>query len=630
MVALLCGAPLGTARAQSSSAHQGPQGSNYLAAHQIQTGDNAAIGIIEHPITTNVQQIYTGLIGAAHHLGTRLKGDWNFINQVPPAPPPPPLTPPNSPAPPSPITSGTSEHATLVANLAAGGTSGGYVGVAPGARVFSASIDPTAKPVKGYDTSRSAIDWIWTWAPNLDPGAPVPPKVFNLSYGYPNRDDDIRAAAQALEQFPLFLDWMCKFRGVLFVVASGNQDSNVVRIPGGHLNGITVGATDSSMQRRLAGGYIPTSPHILAPGQGVGDGEHTNTGSSFAAPQVAGAAALLHSHGLGVLGPGFPYAAKAIILNAARKRHIAGSNSANSTSLDLSVTFNGDSDYLDGAVLRNGASGSSPTTDAWTPEAWEKPAGAPLIVTHPLDDEQGVGLLDVGRALIQMNGQGTSGFAPPGTIDSLGWSVAEVSSAAPKQTYTFNVSVLPGVFLTATLCWNRRVTEQDAAYVPPAGSNWPPPSAPFQVDRKDIYTVSDTLNPPPPMPPPHLKNLDLKIYRVGGPAPVLVASSQSTEENVEHLHIPLTTAGQYAIEVSMVDPDVEGAHFALAWWLDAGELAGGAAPPPGDLDADGRVTPSDLAMLLRHLAGGSPAGDVNRDGVADARDVAALRAIAGH
>ena len=224
--------------------------------------------------------------------------------------------------PPTAIAAGSSVHATLVADIAAGDAFGLFSGVAPGARVVGGHIDRTTGFTAGYDSSRAAIYWLITndFGLGLSDGL----AILNLSFGYPGND-------AGANQFALFLDGlaMAENRIVsdeyqpLFVVAAGN-DAVLIRKPGDLFNGITVGATDATFQRRLnVSGHVlspdtRSKPDLLAPGSGVSDGARTSTGTSFAAPQVSGTAALLRQYG--VDRDYFAQTAKAIVLNSARKR----------------------------------------------------------------------------------------------------------------------------------------------------------------------------------------------------------------------------------------------------------------------------------------------------------------------
>jgi hypothetical protein len=119
-------------------------------------------------------------------LGDRLKGQWDFNGLLAPAWPPPPNPPPadGSCAPPPPIDPGTSDHATLVADVLAGSNTLSYMGVAPGALMAVGHIANSGATdfAGGYDSSRAAIGWLRQY-PGLI-GLSTPPLIYTLSFGY--------------------------------------------------------------------------------------------------------------------------------------------------------------------------------------------------------------------------------------------------------------------------------------------------------------------------------------------------------------------------------------------------------------------------------------------------------------
>lgn len=87
--------------------------------------------------------------------------------------------------------------------------------------------------------------------------------------------------------------------GVNLVAASGNQYSSSIKYPASHPMVIAVGATDNANNRADFSNY-GTGLDIVAPGKDVYstdlyNGYNTDSGTSFAAPQVSGAIALMLS-----------------------------------------------------------------------------------------------------------------------------------------------------------------------------------------------------------------------------------------------------------------------------------------------------------------------------------------------
>ncbi|GAA3038494.1 S8 family peptidase [Actinokineospora globicatena] len=185
-------------------------------------------------------------------------------------------------------------HGTHVASIVAGGGAK-YRGVANGAKVLDA---------KALSRDGGQLSWIIAgveWA--VDSGA----KVVNLSLG----------ASDTPEVDPLeeTVNRLTAERGTLFVVSAGNSgpSSQSVGTPGSADAALTVGSVErddtvsffSSRGPRVGDGAI--KPDVTAPGSGIVAAKAANgvigdpvepgyvglSGTSMAAPHVAGAAALL-------------------------------------------------------------------------------------------------------------------------------------------------------------------------------------------------------------------------------------------------------------------------------------------------------------------------------------------------
>ena len=189
-------------------------------------------------------------------------------------------------------------HGTHVASVIAGTgalSNGRYLGVAPHAQL----IDAKACSLQS-GCLESAILESLEWA--ADRGA----RIINVSFGASDRqgDDLIEAAVNKLS----------KERGVLVVAAAGNDFAfgDTVGSPASADAALAVGAlsafdlpSDFSQRGRL--GELVLKPELVAPGEnivaarsssmeggeGPADGYFTASGTSMAAPHVAGAAALL-------------------------------------------------------------------------------------------------------------------------------------------------------------------------------------------------------------------------------------------------------------------------------------------------------------------------------------------------
>ncbi|MET7952161.1 S8 family serine peptidase [Micromonospora sp. NPDC005324] len=200
-------------------------------------------------------------------------------------------------------TSDENGHGTHVAGIITGdGTAsrGKYVGIASEARLLSGKVLD-----KWGAGNESDIIAGMQWA--VDEGA----DVVNMSLGSDQPDDGTAPLSVAVDE-------LSRSSGALFVVAAGNRGprTGTIGSPGSATTALTVGAVDrdnaiasfSSRGPRLGDSVI--KPDITAPGLGVVsalahdsvfahdlpavDGRYVSvSGTSMAAPHVAGAAALL-------------------------------------------------------------------------------------------------------------------------------------------------------------------------------------------------------------------------------------------------------------------------------------------------------------------------------------------------
>ena len=172
---------------------------------------------------------------------------------------------------------GTHTAATIVGRA----VHGRHVGVAPGAELCAAMVieggDAVARILGGMD-----------WAVGLGV------RVLSMSLGIRGLVSD-------------FLDIVTVLRdsGVLPVMAVGNEGPGTSRSPGNYPTALSVGACDAagavadfSSSQRFKRRTQPLAPDLVAPGVEVisakpGGGWRTLSGSSMAAPHVAGLAALL-------------------------------------------------------------------------------------------------------------------------------------------------------------------------------------------------------------------------------------------------------------------------------------------------------------------------------------------------
>ncbi|WP_231954132.1 S8 family serine peptidase [Pirellulimonas nuda] len=533
-----------------------PAGANLGWSPLVGVGGSVRVGLLD--------TLPYGIL-PQNNLGVRLIEQVSFLD----------LAPADQPAA---MPEGFDPHETLAADVIAG-ASATHPGIASGASIHLASINDSP-------SLRAGAAWLANHA-QAD--------VWNFSFGFGENQN-----GQSSDE--LFIDWIATASGALVVQSAGNNGQTVNRIanPGGFFNGITVGAMDELTQGRstyssyrLNGcAECRAKPDILAPGNFVTDGlTQSQTGTSFAAPHVAGTAAVLLEIADSQLGadPARLFA-RATILNSARKRGVGGPAPGLSQSFDFGANnATNDRNYLVAGdqALQTGAAG---LTGSWTPTEWSVAAGV-FTTTRPLDEEQGVGLLDTQRSVIQT----VAGRQGPGSVAAIGWDLgSQCDCGAGALSYTLGSAAAQGAFLTATLVWDRVVMEADGDGV---------------IESSDSYTAAP------------LEHLSLLVRDGLGQ---VVAQSLSIDDNLQHLHVPLALAasGDYSIEVAGATTPTP---FGLAWWLsDAGLL-------PGDFDRDGSVTLQDLAVWRSGFGatsiarGGITPGDANGDLAIDAADYSLWR-----
>jgi bacillopeptidase F len=194
-------------------------------------------------------------------------------------------------------------HGTQVAGVLLGrNRSGSAIGVAPGAQWIAAKVFDDSG-LATLSAIHEALQWLLD--PDDDPATNDAPDVVNASWGMPG-------ASACSNEFDRDIEAL-EAAGIAIVFSAGNDGPapSTTVSPGNGPETLSVGAVDDTESVALFSGRGPsacdgaTDPELVAPGVAVftaetsrdaGDGAYAIvSGSSFAAPHVAGAMALLRS-----------------------------------------------------------------------------------------------------------------------------------------------------------------------------------------------------------------------------------------------------------------------------------------------------------------------------------------------
>jgi hypothetical protein len=332
--------------------------------------------------------------------------------------------------------------------------------------------------------------------------------VLNLSLNY------FAALSAGTTQLDLMIDWAAYARGISSSLSVGNisqgPGTDAVRGPGGAFNGISVGRVIADLSKvsiDSAGSYTEDGrmkPDVVAPGT-----------------LITGANNNWESGNLWVTGlNGTSFAVP----------HVSG---LVAQELDSAVSHGWSTDPLVvKATIMNSATKNvlGRTFQPWAPGDMANVAGV-ATTTHPLDPQSGAGLID-GAALAHQYLAGDEG---PGSVSDVGWDLNSIANQGSDD-YTINHALAAGSTLTATLTWYRHVGWNDN------GDGVP--------DASDSFFQSQALS-----------NLDLEVLRDGTP----IAASLSTVDNVEHLNIPISLAGNYTVRVLGTSVFGGTERYSVAW-----------------------------------------------------------------
>ncbi|WP_353260007.1 S8 family serine peptidase [Prochlorothrix hollandica] len=440
-------------------------------------------------------------------------------------------------------------HAHKVASIMVSGDKV-LPGVAPGARLYSAGVGSIQN--SGQSQECRAANHI-----AMQNGEDV--RAINFSFGESlARDPRPNAQLDGNALLTLCVDWSARVHDVLYVVA-GNQGEGGIPIPTDNFNGVNVAfsARWDGVFRKVdfanVGGELASvaslqvgrernlnqrrSIDLVAPGSELAlinpNGEAvTSSGTSFAAPHVTAAVALLQEYGdrqLAAATPGWNLVArrhevtKAVLLNSADKLQDEG---------------NGHFLAMERTLLNQRG------------QTWlQSPAyGQPAM---PLDLTMGAGHLNVFRAYEQFKaGQfGSDPGIAVAAVPDRGWDYNQVAQAGAGQAnpvfrdYVFQQPLEADSYLSATLVWDRQVELVD-------------------LNGNGAYDLGETFQNR------GLNNLDLFLLPVETTdTAAAVASSVSPVDSTEHLFVQVPQAGFYKVRVQYQDQTHGPVQpYGLAWW----------------------------------------------------------------